>query len=195
MKLPCEDITIDCTGNITKFDRNCQYNYQLSNDFNLSKILSNKDEIKCYWLDIGQLYQAQCIGTCQERVVEYYQHNVSFGVDITFEANDTEIIAVCDEYFEFDNITQKSLKDIDAIFEYVLNVAKALSRATDSGALHNILIPPDTILLPYYYGNVTDFNCDDLNQLKPLRLWTDLTLESTIKDIQTINSLFSTESF
>ena len=61
-RLPCEDIHITCSNN-TDFPNECTYEYELNN-ISLINILRNEDRPNCYWLEIGQLYQASCKGTC-----------------------------------------------------------------------------------------------------------------------------------
>ena len=54
-KLPCEDIKIDCTGYNTDFERECEYEYKLSDTVDLFDILNDTERPNCYWLDIGAI--------------------------------------------------------------------------------------------------------------------------------------------
>ena len=139
-RLPCEDVNIYCSNN-TDFERQCVFEYGLSNNFSLFDLLNDKAKPKCYWLDIERLYTANCKGTCGD-VITYYEHNQTFDIDMIFYNSDrrrllngTESYRVCDEYFGSENDTLSSLSSIDAIFEAVLNLIASVSDAT----VHNIL--------------------------------------------------------
>eukprot|EP01083_Nonionella_stella_P145885 458123_1 len=177
-RLPCEDIQILCSNN-TDFDRNCEYKYKLN--VSLFDILQDEDRPICYWLNIQQVYKAECKGTCGDKI-RYNAYNVSFELDLIFESED-EIInhsyVVCEEYFGSANATDDSLTSIDAVFYAVLDFISLVP----GSIIHNILMPPHTVELE-------EIKCEN----KPkniIRLSSDLSLDS-VEDNQTIiNRIFA----
>eukprot|EP01084_Bolivina_argentea_P180357 311588_1 len=143
-RLPCEDIIIDCSGNVTNFYQSCEYKYQLSNEVNLLNILSDDNVPNCYWMDIAdtKIMVPECKGSCADKI-EYTQYNITFPLNMWLiddkdqnkynHSNLTQSFVVCDEYFGLVNDTIDSLSSIDAIFYYVLQL---LSEIND------IIIPP-----------------------------------------------------
>eukprot|EP01083_Nonionella_stella_P310344 1102283_1 len=178
-RLPCEDIQILCSNN-TDFDRNCEYKYKLN--VSLFDILQDEDRPICYWLNIQQVYKAECKGTCGDEI-QYNAYNVSFELDLVFESEQDENInhsyIVCDEYFGSDNATDDSLTSIDAVFFAVLDFISLVP----GSIIHSILTPPHTVELE-------EAKCEN----KPkniIRLSSDLSLDS-VEDNQTIiNRIFA----
>ena len=103
-RLPCEDIQIDCSGNLTDFEQGCEYEYQLNNSVNLENILSDPNVPNCYWIEINTFYTPYCKGTCGDPII-YYHYNISFDLILYFISNMTDFkfttksYRICDFYF------------------------------------------------------------------------------------------------
>ena len=151
LKLPCEDIVIQCEFTSFIHPRSCSYTYSLEDEFDLVSILNDEYRPNCYWLEIGQLYRAYCIGTCGDSV-EYYLYNKTLNLEMIFEEDEngtvhtdsnytTRSYKTCNEYFGTINDTRDSLNTIDDLFYWVLNNAVDLS-----DIIHGILKYPMTMI-------------------------------------------------
>eukprot|EP01084_Bolivina_argentea_P093945 168915_1 len=187
-RLPCEDIIIDCTGDNPDFVQSCEYKYDLSKEVNLLNILSNDYKPECYWMNIAELYTAQCKGTCGDQI-EYIQYNVTFVLNMIFiddknenkykYSNLTQSFIICDEYFGLTNDTVDSLSSVDAIFYYVLQL---LSEIND------IIIPPETFLRDDLQTSTIECKNENKNIIAII---TNVSIESGHKNVY---SLFGSDS-
>ena len=190
-KLPCEDIKIDCTGNNTDFQRECQYQYQLSEDkINLFEILQDDDRPSCYWLDIGQLFIASCQGTCDDDR-KYNQFNVTFDLDLVLSFDDLETntttrsYRVCQRYFGIINDTEDSLSSIDAVFYDVLQIISGPGQL-----VHDIIISPQSELSDSSNNYIKCLNEDE----NIIQITTNLTIDSVSDNQNEIDNVFNPNS-
>eukprot|EP01084_Bolivina_argentea_P270183 459365_1 len=181
-KLPCEDIYVECSGNNTDFQQQCKFKYQLSATVNLISILNDSNRADCYWIEIGQLYEAFCDGTCGDKF-QYNEHNQSFNLDLEFyNRNTTKSFDICNEYFGTFNDTTDSLSSIDAVFYYTLSII-----ASDPNSLiHDVINNPETILR----DGLLKVGCQNKKQ-NTIKITTDVTIESAEIDTKVIDALFS----
>ena len=64
---------------------------------------------ECYWMDLGELYHAECRGTCSDPT-QYNVFNVTFDFEFAFNTNATdESLAICNAHFGTSNVTAVSL--------------------------------------------------------------------------------------
>eukprot|EP01084_Bolivina_argentea_P020176 37537_1 len=195
-RLPCEDIHIICSGNNTDFYQECKYEYELRDDFSLIDILNNEYRPNCYWLDIGELYQASCEGTCDDKMV-YTQYNVTFDLNLEFidnsdddtydnyNGNATKSYTKCKQYFGSINDTSDSLNSIDAVFYSVLNVIANIPQSI----LHDVVIPSNTILR----DNLSKIECVN-EKVNIIRITTDVGVEADHSNERDIDTLFDENS-
>eukprot|EP01084_Bolivina_argentea_P233266 392938_1 len=188
-RLPCEDITIVCSNN-SHFHQECTYQYSLANNFSLVNLLNNKNKPDCYWLEIGQLYQAHCEGTCGDKII-YYHYNQTINLDLIFDhdlENDNNIsYRKCNEYFGTNNDTEDSLSSIDAVFESVLYTI--ISFSSNDFILHDIITPPMTLLS----DGKTFIECTK-KQRNIIKITTNLTIETRIQNENRITEIFDESS-
>eukprot|EP01083_Nonionella_stella_P012146 34471_1 len=189
-RLPCEDIRIDCTNN-TDFDRHCQYQYELYN-VSLMDMLKAEERPTCYWVDIGYLYHAECVGTCDSQMI-YSEYNQSFDLNIIFESNTTVNVSnvtqsfrICDEYFGSINASDESLSSVDAVFYDVLNLMSA--KVMKGSIIHNILVPPQTILR----DELLQIECKNERQ-NSINITTNVTIEAHARK-EVIDNIFKSNS-
>ena len=140
--MPCEGITVDCT-NSTDFTRGCELQYDLDVESRAS-ILSDDASPVCYWMNIGELYHADCVGTCEDATIDIYStYNLIFNLSLAFketpnsttQSNETESFLICDENF-------RTANDIDDAFSLALDAISTDEQST----LHAVLEPPKTWL-------------------------------------------------
>eukprot|EP01084_Bolivina_argentea_P040240 74371_1 len=82
-RLPCEGIHVDCTTD-KHFPKSCDIEYQL-NPLNMSKLISTRDHIPCYWLELSSVFNTICRGTCNNDIT-FYIYNQSMELHIYIDA-------------------------------------------------------------------------------------------------------------
>ena len=132
--LPCEDIYIDCTRN-TDFPQECQYQYQMNeNIYTHLNALWNSTENdleECYWMEIDDLFEPNCIGTCGY-IFDYYQYNIMFNMSLYINSSDdkqnatnsdswTTSYRACKQHFGSVDMTVRSLQVINQKFNAILD--------------------------------------------------------------------------
>ena len=125
--LPCEGISIDCTGNNTDLPQHCQYTYQLHDRIGLHSIWVRH-------IPVGPIAFESILMTCLNLVVlehvingGYYQYNIMVNMTIFISFSDEssgnvsmESYRACQEHFRTTNATTHSLSIIDNKFTTIL---------------------------------------------------------------------------
>jgi len=142
-RMPCEEISILCSED-GGFEKQCVFDYTPNAD--LLSIFEDGNAPNCYWLDLDDVFEVQCVGTCDP--VVHHNHSVSFHFDIDFvggsednSSNVTTSYALCDEYFGTINDTKSSIENIDVLLDSVLDLL------TDSApSIHRVSVGSQTAL-------------------------------------------------
>eukprot|EP01084_Bolivina_argentea_P172770 299237_1 len=210
--LPCSDITIDCSHNETYFDyqkQECHYEYELL-PINIS---TYSDITECLWIEINDLIEPNCIGTCDDNIMFYNNYNITFELDIIIHFDEemsredhygkwasdslgssdeiyfsnTQSYEACQKYFGTANTTQISLIEIDNTFNSVLKIVQKDHKAL----IHSILIPPQTML--NYDYNIGFVKCRN-EKRNIIKIITDVSIESMEDNSGKINEIFNENS-
>ena len=189
--LPCEGVFVECSGNDPDLPKqDCQFEYSVIDGVILD-LLNHSSDGSCYWIDIAQILEVNCEGTCGDTQI-YNLSDQSFELNLNITAksdhryNETENItlcitktcSVCTEYFGTPDAMQSSLNVIDSIFNNVLNILSGGS------IIHDIINPPVTSL----QGNETFVKCN--NDSNTLKISTNVTIEILETDIDDVKNFF-----
>eukprot|EP01084_Bolivina_argentea_P123790 219358_1 len=154
-RLPCQDITATCIVNSSyHYVQKSTMTYRLNIALR-DKLINNKFNVYCYWVDIYDLYDVVWDGTCGDDII-YYSHPIELDINIRFDIEQTDkyishSYQVCNDHFGDTNETISTLHYIDWTLENLLSLS------TYHSLVHDVLKYPNT---SFKSDNISHLNCD-----------------------------------